>query len=61
MFSPIARCTYCTDEYDPVEYVTVPQDPDEPQFCSDDCEQRYWEAVEFEQVYNEAGSGAPVF
>lgn len=61
MFSPIARCSYCTDEYDPVEYRTVPQDPDEVQFCSDSCEQKHWEAVEAEQAYWEAGAGSPVW
>lgn len=61
MFTPIARCWYCSDEYDPVEYVTVPQDADEPQFCSDDCAERYADAEEFGRIYDEAGTGAPVY
>lgn len=61
MFSPIARCSYCCDEYDPVEYATVPQDPDEPRFCSDDCETGYWDCEEFTEIYRSAGTGAPVF
>lgn len=61
MFSPIARCSYCTDDYDPVEYRTVPQDPDELQFCSDDCEERHADAELNGQTYDEAGWSAPVF
>lgn len=61
MFSPIARCSYCCDEYDPVEYRTVPVDPDEVQFCSDSCEEAYGLAEDAEQAYRGAGTGAPVF
>lgn len=62
MFSPIARCSYCADEYEPVEYRTVPQDPDEPRFCSDDCEVRYLEAEDASSEWDVAYRGAaPVF
>lgn len=61
MFSPIARCSYCTDEYDPVEYTTIPVAPEEVQFCSDDCEERYQDAEEATEVYESAGDPAPVF
>ena len=45
MLSPIARCSHCGDEYDPVEYRTVPVDPDEVQLCSSSCEDA-WTAAE---------------
>lgn len=61
MFSPIARCTGCGEFYDPVEYATVPQDPDEIQFCSTECEDRFRAAEDAEQAYREAGTGAPVW
>lgn len=61
MFGPIARCTECGDEYDPVEYVTVPVDPDEPQFCSDRCEDRWTAAEDAAEAYGAAGYPAPVF
>lgn len=61
MFSPIARCSYCSDEYDPVEYVTVPLDPDEPRFCSDSCDQRYWESLSAQEAYEQSGFGAPLW
>lgn len=61
MFSPIACCTGCGDEYDPVEGVTVPQDPDEVQFCSDDCEEAFNAGVDAVAAYDEARyTGAPV-
>lgn len=62
MFSPIARCSYCADEYDPVEYAEVPQDPDEVQFCSDDCEERYNTAELASEAYSLGYlGGAPVW
>lgn len=62
MFSPIARCSYCTDEYDPVEYVTVPQDPDELQFCSDSCEEAFNREEDALTEYHLGRyGGAPVF
>jgi hypothetical protein len=60
-FSPIARCSCCTDEYDEVEYATTPQDADEPQFCSDDCEDLWWAAEDAAEAYGSAGYPAPAF
>lgn len=61
MHTPLAFCTYCGDGFDPVEYVTVPQDPGEPRFCSDDCEESHWRSVDFAEAYAEAGTGAPLW
>lgn len=36
-----AWCTRCGDEFAPVEYVTIPQRPSEPRFCSAECEETY--------------------
>lgn len=51
MFSPIARCSHCGDEYDPVEYRSVPVDPDEIQFCSDECEDEYGQQLDNDLAY----------
>lgn len=52
-------CSNCGDEFSPVEYVTVPQDPDEVRFCSADCEERHNASV---TAYEEARyTGAPVY
>jgi hypothetical protein len=56
-----AFCTQCGDEFDPVEYVTVPQDPGEPRFCSGECEDDFHRAEEERTAYDEAGAGAPVY
>lgn len=64
-----AYCARCGDEYDPVEYRPAPVDPDEPRFCSDDCQERYEEMdeqdrldTEFSEIYNEDRyGGAPIF
>lgn len=32
-----AFCSQCGDEFDPIEGVVIPQDPDEPRFCSSEC------------------------
>lgn len=61
MWSPIAFCSYCNDEYDPIEGVDPPQDPDEVQFCSDDCAERYQAAEDAAEAYEGASTGAPVF
>ena len=57
----IVHCSYCCDQYDPVEYREV-VDPDEPHFCSSDCEEAYWASLEFASIYS-AGryGGASVF
>lgn len=57
----LSVCTGCGDSYDPVEYRPAPIDPDEPRFCSDGCEDSWADTEEFDQVYNEAGTGAPVY
>lgn len=57
----MTRCTCCGDEFDPIEGVTAPQDPDEPRFCSTDCEERWWAAVDAEEAYDAGVGGAPVF
>lgn len=36
-----AWCAECGDEYYPVEYHPSSLDLDEPDFCSDGCEERY--------------------
>lgn len=54
-------CTQCGDGYDEVEYAPAPLDPDEPRFCSDSCDHKYWESVEFSDVYWEAGQASPVW
>ncbi len=61
MLSPLALCSSCGDEFDPVEYTTVPVDPDEPRFCSDECEDRWTAAEDAEQAYRAAAYPAPAF
>lgn len=61
MFSPLAICWWCADEYDPIEGVSVPLDPDEPRFCSDGCEARWKAAEDAAEAYEAAGYPAPVF
>ena len=52
-------CTWCDESFAPVEYVTVPQDPDEPRFCSTGCEEALSAA---ESAYEEARyTGAPTY
>lgn len=36
-----AWCTWCEDEFAPVEYTGIPQCPSEPRFCSSACEEAY--------------------
>lgn len=62
MFSPIVFCSYCNDEFDPIEGQRPSDDPaDQANFCSDDCYDRYHEAIDAQSVYDEAGWSAPVF
>ena len=37
-----AWCTQCGDEFAPVEGNDPPQDPDEPRFCSSQCEDDWY-------------------
>lgn len=61
MLSPIARCSHCGDEYDPVEYRTVPVDPDEVQLCSSSCEDAWTAAEDASGAYEASRYPAPVF
>ena len=54
-------CTGCGDEFAPIEGVTVPQDPDEPRFCSTDCEESWMAAEDAAEAYEGAGYPAPLF
>lgn len=55
-------CTNCGDEFDVTEQAPIPLDPDEPRFCSDDCETRWTEAAEAEREYDSGRyGGAPVW
>ena len=57
-----AWCGWCGDEFEPVEYRPASLDPDEPDFCSNLCEDAHAESVECDQVYTEGRyGGAPVF
>lgn len=57
----MAWCTWCRDEFDPVEYNPAPIDPDEPRFCSDGCEMKWWDALSAEEAYEQSGMAAPVW
>lgn len=61
MLSPIAVCRNCAEEFEPVEYVTVPQDPDEPVFCSEDCADHWWEIEQASEAYEQAGWPSSVY
>lgn len=62
MFSPIHSCSYCADEYEPIEGNSPSLDPEEVRFCSDDCRERYYDEIDAEEAYRQArNSGAPVF
>jgi hypothetical protein len=56
-----AWCSTCGDEFSPVEYAPAPQDPDEPRFCSDECENLYAAAEDAAEAYEASGYPAPVF
>ncbi len=51
-------CWNCDDEYEPVEYAPAPLDPDEPRFCSSECEERWTGTPEAREA---AGYQAPLF
>lgn len=51
-------CSECGDEFSPVEYVTVPQDPHEVRFCSSECESLYASVRAYEEARY---TGAPVY
>jgi hypothetical protein len=56
-----AWCTNCADEFGPVEFNPAPVDPDEPRFCSVECEEAFNAALEAEEAYWSAGAPAPVW
>jgi hypothetical protein len=62
MLAPVHFCPQCTDEFDPIEG-QVPSEghADQSNFCSDDCYNRYREAIEAQEAYDQAGWSAPVF
>lgn len=56
----IHYCAECGEEFAPVEYRKVPEGEEE--FCSNECEDRYAERVEFTDIYGVTFTGgAPVF
>jgi len=59
--SPIAVCWNCADEYSPIEGHDPPQDADEPQFCSDECEDAWTAAEDAAEAYEAAGYPSSVF
>ena len=34
-------CSWCKEEFDVAEYRPIPADPEDPRFCSDECEEAY--------------------
>lgn len=56
-----AGCTRCGDEFAPIEGSPVPLDPDEPRFCSSDCEEAWTAAEDAAEAYGAAGDPAQVF
>lgn len=56
-----AWCTCCGDEFDALEGIALPVDPEEPRFCSTTCEERWWAAVDAEEAYGSTNGGAPVW
>jgi len=56
-----AWCTWCGDGFAPVEHHPVAFDPDEPRFCSDECEEAWTAAEDAAEAYGAAGDPAPVF
>lgn len=61
-FSPIHFCSYCTDEFDPIEGQAPSDDPaDQSNFCSDSCYDAFHEALDASEAHDSAGWSAPVF
>lgn len=54
----ISYCTHCGDEFHPVEYRPASADPDEPRFCSDECEDESSSEDDMTDAYYEARYGA---
>lgn len=54
-------CENCQDEFDPIEARDGFVDPDVPHFCSSECEDKFKDALELREVYDQANSGAPLW
>lgn len=62
MLSPLSVCSHCSDEWEPIEGISVRQDPDDLQFCSVDCEQAFYREEEALTEYHSGRyGGAPVW
>lgn len=59
MLSPIHFCSYCADEYDPIEGERP--SIEEPSFCSDSCEESWTAAEDASGAYEASRYPAPVF
>lgn len=58
----MAWCTYCGEEFHPIEGRTPSEDPDDQSnFCSDSCYESWHDAIDAEAAYREAGYGSPVW
>lgn len=56
----IHYCAECGEQFAPVEYREVPDGEEE--FCSNECEDKFAERIEFTDIYGVTFSGgAPVF
>lgn len=62
MLSPIAFCSECQDEFDPIEgQVPSEDEADQSNFCSDSCYDTYHDRIDAQAAYDEAGWASPVF
>lgn len=61
MLSADPYCTNCGDQFSPIEGNRPSDEPgDQSNFCSDDCAEGWWAAVDAEEAYYETRGGAPV-
>ena len=57
-----AWCTYCGDQFDPIEGRPPSEDPDDQSnFCSDDHYDLHHALIDAEEAYRSAGYGSPVW
>lgn len=62
MLAPLILCSECGDEFGPIEGQVPSGDPaDQSNFCSDDCYCQYFDRIDAQAAYDEAGWAAPVF
>lgn len=55
-------CAGCSRQFAPLEGMELPVGAEEPQFCSNRCETRYWDREEFTALYwGGRVQSAPVF